>query len=714
MLNDHNIHHPLSFKTKSHISHILPTLLQQAKNGHDHRSLQMQITKFADTRNIKLKKLINEFLLLYNDPQFLLIVTNTTLKDLNDIDPEIVLAGLQFVIKTNYLDEFFIKNIVRLLEVKNDVLKKNAICALGRFFDKNEWVMKYELKSIFKKLVLEECSKDILMIVYRVFDRCDVLEDDIWVLMVKNYNDQQNIILSLIMYKKIKKIMIKEDSKCNERIMELNKKEYCMVENMLNNLYDVDTLEIVDQLMKDTDVGVMKEGEKVKLEHILKIKEICYMEMTRYKIERIYIACKILVLVDNSTVQEVFDYLVRFSKYNTKKSYVILRFLRELIINFDCLTYENKKFAIFEGDSLYIKRMKINILGLNIDSLSEGQLHKCIRNKHLSFDILNMCLWNKFLFEKNLEDCLNENKELTVNILHKNMSYPEKFRNLIFNSLIDLEMSSNENEEKLIYILCYTVNDDNKIRKIFEKRSVMLTTRILSTLLYINKISKETFEEHNLMKNSISYLLDSYGRLKLEKDTSFNYKPDDKIFTEYKYKSKIAKYLPAKITNDIILYTVDEDIISLQLIADNTNIYINVIRIEEKAVFIIQNETFEFSKVEKIVYKKISSNFISEKLQITFQKSVRNIFITLMDWSMPFICNLKEFNANFAEIDNYEIFAQKYFDYKVTKIDENSFTFMLFNAKFYGISLGGQVILKSMDMKMLQNVSVAIREGYYK
>lgn len=709
-------------KTKETAINALSRILEEVKEGCDHRKLHMEFIKLADTRNPTLKKIINEFLLHYNDPKYLLLVTNTTLKDLNDIDLNIIILALDFVTRTNYLDEYFICHILRLARSDVIEIRKLAFQALERFFKKSEWIVKYELKKEVLRIV-EDYGVEGLKIAYNVFESCDVLGNEIWEMISRNNGDDINLLLLLIIYKRIKhESKISNDKKqddiiCVERNIYTKHEDSEKLAQVMNNLYGPSSLSSIDHITRNEngdkiDVEIAKIN--LKPETVQKIKNVCKIEMTSDKIERVFLACKIMVLIDSGNLQSFFNILLRFSKYATKKSFFILDYLRELILCFDQINYENSEFCIFESDPIYIKRIKLNILDFRFDDISFAEIKFCAKVSELRFDCLNLFLKHDIIDRELLRECLKSDPALSIDIICKNKPYSSDVNNVIFENIKCLSYGF-DYEEKWCYLVCMTAADASFVESFLDKKSIKIQVQSLCTLFYFNKISIDRFRELNPMKNNCELLLSNLEHLKFEIEDTFIYNPNDKIFSGYINKQNIvSKHVLKKPVNSIILYTADENLISYQLIGLDESIYLSVIRIENEVSLQINEKLFVLKKEENLFLMDLDKNFINTKFNIVYKGTVKHVNISLMSFSSLFECDLHEFNSNFASTEYYEIFALKYFKYNVQKIDNNSFVFKIFGRKFYGMSLSGQVIIKSEDNAMLKRIGNCIRSGYHK
>lgn len=718
----------LSTSTPRHSLNLLDQIMNDIKAGEDHSSLHLPIIKICDTRDVTLKSRINEYLLWYNDPKYLVLVTNTLLKDLNDIEPRLVLLALDFITQTNYVDEYFVKEVVRLCWSNHQNTRKMSLQALERFFCKPEWIKKYDLKKIILKLI-NDYGVDALIIVYDVYEVYDILGNDLWIILSNKNSDEINLMLLLIIYKKIKyENIASPESEHKETVFKnsswsINDDNEDKFKVIMDSLYKSNSIKTIENFTENMDVKEQagdKNTLKLKPEVIQKIKNACSIEITNDMLERVYLACKILVLIDKSTVQQVFTVLLRFAKYPTKKSYHILEYIRKLLLEHEKINYENTEFCIFESDPMYIKRIKMNILSIRFDKVAEREIVFCSKFNNLWFDCLYVCLKNDTMIPFLLAKCLEKNKIVTINILYENMPYSKNLGPHISSNLINLDLESRY-EERLCHLICDSADNDEVIDKFIDNASLRTRTKTICTLLYLKKISLEKFKKLNLMKNNTEDLLRSIKRLSFITQNVLPFRPHDEMFTGYKFKTDPEEIQKTIIqTNDepkeeiIVLYNIDRDDATLQFIGIGNIIYIRAIRVECRVELRIGCRVFVFTKNERFFLKEINVNFIYDVFETTFTGYTSFIPITLINFAMPFKCCLKEFNSKFTSIKHYEMVAYKFLKPNINELDPCAFVFKIFEEKLYAMYISGQVLLKCNNYELLKRVCVTIRKGYYK
>ncbi|KAM0677942.1 beta-adaptin [Binucleata daphniae] len=682
----------LSKKTCQHIK-ALEMLIDGMNDKKDVSNYFMKVFQISDTRNVKLKKMINIYFLNNKfDSKLLVLTTNTLLKDLNDPNTEIRDMAIDFIGNLEYIDEYFVKNLVKIAKIGDKETRKRIAKNMVKMFDNKMHVDKYDLIGLLNEMVMDVENVYAHKVLYAICDQYSVksLNELIAMLYTMKYPYKSQLLLLLIIYK-----MVKNDQS-----------------------YDKNKLE-----------------------------RVCIKFLIEPKLEAAYLSSKILINCDRNYVQLVYNTLKVYFKHGTIKTYYLLEFIREIIAKQDAynFSYSNLDFIIYEDEPNYIKRIKMDIMCVKFDKVAKNEIKKYMNKHEMYFDCLFLSSQHMKVSKKLLKACFARNKIKTIKILYHCL--PTNNRS---NSTVCDEMLKHKVKPKYtymyFYVLANVLSDYKKLQNVKIRLNEIDLSKFYLMLFYKNVINYETLKqitEHSIFSNNlVTKLINDQTTCDKIRSYCFDRKCiSQKNIFEFKifdiYKSALSYEKQAKehvITTEddtkcqqketekhfFELHTTDEYNISYKIYLKLEEICFEITRIEKPIKIVIKiatksnTNTLLFDNVcyEPVIVKLLDTNrlFQKQELIVTNENNIKNIKIRMRNCVVPYKTDLKDFNNNFITIKNYEIIEDQLFCCKSYNVEENMFCFRFINNVFYAMSMGGQLVIKCYNQKVLEALANDLRD----
>ncbi|AFN83163.1 vesicle coat complex subunit [Encephalitozoon romaleae SJ-2008] len=371
------------------------SLMCRMQCGEDLSDLCNDVIKAIDTRDAEFKRMLNLYLVRYIQgwPAKQLICINTMLKDLGDGNKEMRYCAIQ---DSGLLgDGVVIKNYINPLKEhgKSQVpeTRRKVADSLQNYFRKDS------------KLFYDS-------------GLCDLLKD---LAFDEDPSVSASALNSIQVIEEETKILSTEDIyKLFRRNTESGSKEVLgsLLEVMRNRVEDFHDPSLLVGLLATSNLRVF------------------------------YLASSLLISIDPSYKQMVFDHLKGFLSSYDEELYLVLDYAESLLKD---VSYDNSCFAIYHSDKKYNKIKKLRLLFKRLDATSIKEIKNQCRDEELLSVILRESLDADYLIEEPLK-CIHRSDEM-IRVLYEADTIPEKWEGVVR----ELLMNARKVEERQKYIyLC--------------------------------------------------------------------------------------------------------------------------------------------------------------------------------------------------------------------------------------------------------------------
>lgn len=371
------------------------SLMCRMQCGEDLSDLCNDVIRGIDTRDAEFKRMLNLYLVRYIQgwPAKQLLCINTTLKDLGDENREMRYCAIQ---SSGLLgDGVVIKNYINPLKEhgKSQVseARRKVADSLQNYFRKDSKLF-YDsgLCDLLKDLVFDEDPG----VSASALNSVQVIEEETRILSTENVH------------------------KLLRRSIEFGSKKVLgsLLEVMRNRVEDFHDTSPLVGLLATSNLRIF------------------------------YLASSLVVSIDPSYKQIVFDHLKGFLSSYDEELYLVLDYAESLLKD---VSYDNSCFAIYHSDKKYNKIKKLRLLFKRLDAVSVMEIKNQCRDEELLSVILKESLDADYLIEEPLK-CIHRSDEM-IRVLYEADAISEKWGGAIR----ELLMNARKVEERQKYIyLC--------------------------------------------------------------------------------------------------------------------------------------------------------------------------------------------------------------------------------------------------------------------
>ncbi|CAD25437.1 BETA-ADAPTIN (CLATHRIN ASSEMBLY PROTEIN LARGE BETA CHAIN) [Encephalitozoon cuniculi GB-M1] len=351
------------------------SLVSRMQCGEDLFELCNDVIKATDTRDVEFKRMLNLYLVRYTQgwPAKQLICINTMLKDFGDESSEIRHCAIQdsgllgdgAVIK-NYINPLKEHGTSGLAETRRKVAD-----SLRNYFRRDPRLFHAEgLCDLLKDLVFDEDA-----------DVCASALSSVRVL------EEETRVLSTEEIHRLLRVGIESG---NREVLG------SLLEVMKNRAEDFPDPSPLLQLLRSCCPRIF------------------------------YLASSLIISIDPSYRQTVFDHLQGFFDSSDEKLYLVLDYAESLI---EHVSYDNSCFAIYHNDKRYNKVKKLRLLFRKLDAVSMEEIKRQCRDGELLGTILQESLRADYLIEEPFKDA--QRMDEVIRVLYDADSIAEKWNGLI-------------------------------------------------------------------------------------------------------------------------------------------------------------------------------------------------------------------------------------------------------------------------------------------
>lgn len=699
-----NIFKPNSFislkYSKEHISSLLTSpsvtdnilalryILCKIQESYEYTHEFDTIIKLVDTTNPILKKLTNEYLRYYfyhiKDEDRKLLIVNTVLKDISDMEDYTMEYLVDF--STPSILQTYLPHITKYICKLTSATKNISTSKLDKIYS-----LAYRCDKIFNTSLVESIDPE-----YNITDYLNLVS----LTHLKLPDDQ--ILINLYNTDNLKYIL----------------RKICYDQG------DVTDTSLYTILIKKDDLTTFYYTFQLIINN--------YQNISPEILQKAYDTSLIHMSTDNETL---FHILI----------------LHESIL--DKIKYTNLSYLIYYSDPEYIKKQKIRILFNNLDDLGIREIRRHTYIEIVELSLIKECTEFEDVFYKNIpDDVIRALYKITVSsenqvCTRKLMYIVQKYLLHIIDKVSDMK----EDVLRMFVYLCSVYLEEDSLPKIqanfntilsyflnLFRRSVLTKSEMITSLKKYTEYKDKIKTVSDLIINDVGSLLYFNDTVRLIKNQNvkidlYNNLMDCKPYLESKMVKRISNKKPVNIfnTSKILIKsgieyntvdkerdsTVDTDIkrfsslIKNYTLSTTEKVFIDhkfikgVLSIRKRLLFlcidVLEKDTvieytinkisskITLSRESKVEISRVSIN--TDQVQIRIYEDIYNIKI---DWKFyPNVVTRDEWEKMYNGLSKYKL-VDKIDMTGVHQVDDERFSFRIFDEEVYGRIFNNQIILK--------------------
>lgn len=326
-------------------------VISKMQRGDNCLEFYNDVVKIIDTNEAILKRMVIYYFTFYwklgmLSDNMILMCSNSLVNDLNGLDADLICVALDFLIAIHDVNSFstFSKSIRKLLNSKKESIQIRILSLFAVFSDDDsDFIIKNEfvegLVHIFRTshLDVQACAaRCINRSTFKFFRSAEILD---------YFTQIQNLPKSDTSFYSVTAAI---------GIIEENIDKFSVTEKK----------SLVDSLRS----------------------------MLTYDYFTAICAAGLLLKIDHSYYQIVFDSISIQLHLSNEELFYILLFLEELITTYPSLKYSNGSFSIFCSDPAYIKHMKMELLKYRVDKYTISEIISLKSDDEFILKVLSFCL----------------------------------------------------------------------------------------------------------------------------------------------------------------------------------------------------------------------------------------------------------------------------------------------------------------------------------
>jgi AP-1 complex subunit beta-1 len=340
------------------------------QHGEDMSALCTDVIKAIDTRNVELKRLLNFYLKKYtgDSPIRQLMCVNTFLKDFGDEKEELRCAAIDDtgMLGDGAILKNYVSSIKRSANSSSGRIRFKAANAIGRYFEADE------------ELVLGERMADVLGEL--------ALDEDMQVCV--------SAVSSLRFIEQRQRVLSREEIR----------RLFGHYTNTRNDAALGELLGLLESRPEDA-VGV----------------DLLLPLLWTRDLRIFYLASSLILLIDPSQVQRVFDHLAGFFDLESEELCAVLGYAESLMSD---VLYDNTHFMVYASDSPHVRKKKIGMLFRRLDDTSIAEIGRHRHDPELLDVILQNAIEKDHVFEGLLDGAKEDE---AIRIIYEAESISERW-----------------------------------------------------------------------------------------------------------------------------------------------------------------------------------------------------------------------------------------------------------------------------------------------